>query len=63
MQRGISNYFYYTLRDENGAKDEIFAVKFYVDQDKSKLAFRNEPISAAMIKGEILAFEIDPQCT
>ena len=61
--RGMSDHFYYALRDENAARDELFAIKFYVDQEESKMMFKKELISAAMIKGEILSFEIDPLCT
>ena len=29
----MSDNFYYALRDENAARDELYALKFYVDDD------------------------------
>ena len=61
MLRGLSDHFYYALRDDGAASDALFVIKFYVDVDdeKCKMAFKNEPISTP-ITGEILAFEMDP---
>ena len=59
MLRGLSDHFYYALRDDGAASDALFCIKFYVDEDKCKMTYKNEPISAA-ITGEILAFEMDP---
>ena len=61
--RGTSDHFYYALHDDTSASDELFVIKFYVDESECKIKFKNEPISATMIKGDILAFEIDPSCT
>ena len=35
-------------------------IKFYLDEERCKLVFKNEQINASMIKGQILAFEMDP---
>lgn len=38
--RGMSDHFYYALRDENAARDELCAIKFYVDDDESKIMYK-----------------------
>ena len=59
MLRGLSDHFYYALRDDGAASDALFVIKFYLDLEKCKITYKNEAISAA-ITGEILAFEMDP---
>ena len=36
----MSDHFYYALRDENAARDELCAIKFYVDDDESKIMYK-----------------------
>ena len=60
VQRSLSDNFYYALRNNSGATDALYVIKFYVDEDKCKLMFNNEQINASMIKGRILALEMNP---
>ena len=57
MLRGLSDKFYYALRDDGAASDTLSKIKFSVEN--RKLVHLDEPIPAAYT-GEILAFELDP---
>ena len=57
MLRGLSDKFYYALRDDGAASDTLSKIKFSVE--KGKLVYLDESIPAAYT-GEILAFELDP---
>ena len=59
MLRGLSDKFYFALRDDGAASDAITVVKFYVNKDEKKLEYDDENIPAAYT-GEILALELDP---
>ena len=58
MLRGLSDKFYYALRDDGAASDALAVVKFVVTADK-KLVPEVASIPAAYT-GEILALELDP---
>ena len=57
MLRGLSDKFYYALRDDGAASDSLAVLKFSIKDEK--LTYENESIPAAYT-GEILAFELDP---
>ena len=59
MLKGLSDKFYYALRDDGAASDSLYVIKFCVDSNKNKLVFDHESIPAAYT-GEILALELDP---
>ena len=64
MLRGLSDKFYYALRDDGAVSDALAVLKFSIkydesNQSKKKLKFDKYTIPAAYT-GEILAFELDP---
>ena len=68
MLRGLSDKFYYALRDDGAASDTLAVVKFFVEKKDVEgndgieiklLQFSVESIPAAYT-GEIIAFELDP---
>ena len=59
MLRGISNRFYYALRDDGAASDSLHVIKFKVCDESKTLKCFSEAIPAPYT-GEILALEMDP---
>lgn len=69
MLRGLSDKFYYALRDDGAASDTLAVVKFYVEEttedeeehfQKNKLLKYSVEAIPAAYTGEIIAFELDP---